>query len=139
MDRGKLNRQLRRVAKLGRYVRERQGALRNLMLKLQVTDAELEVLCTVANGYLVVGDAREKNKHITLSDADELAQEQARRREQARAESAKKIRDARLVQLKKEQEERKNIKVTKKKQQALEMLKAMVAAGVNPETLLKGK
>ncbi len=139
MDRGKLNRQLRRVAKLGRYIRERQGALKRLMATLDVTDGELEVLCSVANGYLIVGDAREQSKHITLSDADELAQAQARKREEQRAESAKKIRDARREQLKREQEAHKKMKLDKKKDKMLELAAMMKAAGITPEMLTKGK
>lgn len=137
MDRGKLNRQLRRVAKLGRYVRERQNALKKLMTTLEVTDAELEILCSIANGYLVVGDAREQQKHITLSDADELRQRQAREREDRRASDAKKIRDARRKEVEKEQEERRDLKVSKKKKQLIELAEMLKAAGVALPTLTK--
>ena len=132
MDRKRLQRQLRRVARLGRYQREITRRLKTLCDSLQVTDQELELLVRESDGYLLVCDARDEKKHITLSDADEHAKARARKREEQRLAASKKARDERAAQVKVEKEERKQHKIKKNKEQLLEMAQMFKAAGINP-------
>jgi len=129
MDRTGLGRKLRQIAKLGRYVRDQRKRLERRMAPLEVTEGELELLVSQVDGYLLVLDAREKGKHITLSDADEVSIRRAQAREAKRSEEMKKKRQARQAENERQKEERKKLKLEKKKKKMLELIHAMAIGG----------
>lgn len=117
MERKKLLRQLRRVQRLGRYYRSVGDRLSRLRAELGVTDGELEVLVQQNDGYLLVADARREEKHVTLSDADEISLRRAREREEKRAAQRAAQRRVRDKQLEDEKEQRKLARISKRKRE----------------------
>lgn len=132
MERRKLLRFMRRVSKLGRYVKSQEQRLRRLMAEQMVTDGELEMLIKEPDGYMLVVDAREQGRHVTLSDADEINKQRAYARAKKHEEKRQRDKKARDDQLAREKAERKQMRLEAKKKQLLEMASMLKGMGINP-------